>query len=32
MAGPDQSAGDKIKLAISQAKWLSGKIRNRLQG
>ena len=25
-------ASNKLKLAISQAKWLSGKIRNRLQG
>jgi glutamate-1-semialdehyde 2,1-aminomutase len=32
MAGPDQSASNKLRLAISQAKWLSSKIRNRLQG
>ena len=32
MDGSDHSAGDKLKLAISQAKWLSSKIRNRLQG
>ena len=25
-------AGNKLKLAISQAKWLSSKIRNRLRG
>ena len=31
MTGTDQSSGNKLKLAVSQAKWLSGKIRSRLQ-
>ena len=32
--GPGQTgkANGKLKLAISQAKWLSGKIRSRIQG